>query len=310
MTIGVLDLSIVTSRLIQEVEDARDATRLWDEEPPHGVPLGEDEIIGHEPSGRFHFEVTGLPPHEARLGEGCQVSLYLFHVAPDATYRNTFPLGGRPRVIPEQPFALTLHYLLSAHSQKSYIEEQQAMSIALKCLHDHPIMRAVVPLDPHRVQEFTLTMETEGVDEVGRLWLSFATPLRLCAVYRASVIFLEPDVRERPRPGVVLRPVVLAEPDCPPVAERTPFSTETDTVTITGDGFDETTISLTIGELAIPVVPSPDPPGPGEASVVSATSVELRFPEGTQRGRYVLRVRLTPESPVEEVELELLRDVP
>jgi hypothetical protein len=316
MTLGVLDLSVITDRVIQELETAKGTTQLWKEEPPDGTPLGVGEEDDRDDTGRFTVEFTGLPPREARKLGGCHVSLYLFHVTPNATYRNSFPLGGRSRTIPEQPLALTLYYLLSAHSQNSYIEEQQAMSIALKCLHDHPIMSAIVPID-RRLQEFTLTMESQNVDEIGRLWLSLAEPLGLSAVYRASVIFLEPEPPPATQPPkIVLEPHVTAIPISGVI--KAPFTsppTNSDTATVAGAGFDESTISLTIGGLDFTVVPTPAagaPPalGPGEARVVSPTKLELRLPNGARPGRYVLQVRLTADDPVDEVQLELDPNLP
>lgn len=325
MALGVLDLSIVTDQLLHELKFFRDhgGRRIWTEEGADGTPAWEGALPGHDLEGKFHIEFTGLPPQEARQLGDCAVSLYLFHVAPDATYRNTFPGGGRARTIPEQPLALTLHYLLSAHSPNSYVEEQQAMSIALKYLHDHPIMRAVVPID-QRVQEFTLTMEPTSVDDIGRLWLSFATPLALSAVYRASVIFISPETPERPDVELVKYPTVLAIADCPPTTALPRMSTDTDRVEIKGEQFEDATISLTIREFAFTIVPESHALGPGEARVVTPPhpeppTMELRLPKGTPRGRYVLRIELTPNTPypdvgipvvqIQEVEIELLLDV-
>lgn len=189
------------------------------------------------------------------------------------------------------------------------------MSIALKCLHEHPIMSAIVPVGG-RLQEFTLTMEPQTVDEIGRLWLSLATPLGISAVYRASVIFLEPEPPTAPVSGIVLERHVVAGPlKGAPTAVLTSAPTATDTATVTGEGFDERTISLSIGGLTFKVVPTPAPGappalGPGEACVVSPTQVELRFPNGAKPGRYVLRVRLTADRPADEVELELIPTPP
>src|SRR5215470_11898482 len=186
MTLGALDLSIVTDRIIDELEAAKTKTQLW-----------------ADPADKFDINFTGLPPREARHGEICQVSVYLFHVTPQAAYRNTFPLGGRARTVPQHPLALTLYYLLSAYAVGSAVHEQQAMSIALKCLHEHPFMTAVVPRETH-VERFTLTLEPQSVDEIGRIWLALASPLSLSAVYRAEVVFLAPEEPTTPAAGIVL----------------------------------------------------------------------------------------------------------
>ena len=72
------------------------------------------------------------------------------------------------------------------------------MSGALKWFREHPIVRGTMPID-NRSKEFTVTMELQTVDEIGRLWQAISSPLRLSAVYRASVIFPEPDPPTPPK---------------------------------------------------------------------------------------------------------------
>jgi hypothetical protein len=96
------------------------------------------------------------------------------------------------------PFALSLYYLLFAYSETSYIEEQEAMSVAMRLLHDQPIVRsepgAAVPW------ELTLTLEHRSYDELSLLWQATTSPLRLSLVYRAAVVFLDADKMPAPAP--------------------------------------------------------------------------------------------------------------
>jgi len=327
MTLGLLDLSIVTDQVLAYLDSAALSPQLWDEEPtpPAGTPAGTPQHPV-DPTKQFTIHFTGLPPKEARQLGGCQVSFYLFHVAPNAAHLNTFPylfhpapnpaspntfpFGGDPQTNRSQPLALTLYYLLSAHSVNSYIEEQQAMSIALKCLHEHAITTATVPKGS-RLQEFTLTMEPQSVDEMGRLWLSLATPLGLSAVYRGSVIFLEPAQE----PATPAKHPDVAHVDAVPVDRPKDVlvanpGTGVGIAVVTGTGFDPDTIELTIGAFKFAKRTGGGGLDPGQARVVSATELMLRMPEKTPRGRYVLRIRLTPESPTQEVLLHLTQDVP
>jgi hypothetical protein len=41
-------------------------------------------------------------------------------------------------------------------------------------------------------------METQSSGEIAALWQSFSVPNRLCAIYRMSVVFLQPRIDERP----------------------------------------------------------------------------------------------------------------
>jgi hypothetical protein len=107
-TIGLLDLSIVTDRLIALLENARDTSPLWG----GGTPT-------------FDIEVTGAAPDVTRTGSGCVVNVYLFHVGANKFVRNS-PLaqhlaGGVPEPaalrVPRAPFhplGLDLYYLLAA----------------------------------------------------------------------------------------------------------------------------------------------------------------------------------------------------
>src|SRR5256885_12823447 len=106
MSLGLLDLSIVTDRLLKILDDEKNKSNLWT----------ENTTTGAHTAAPFAITFTGLPPNVTQHLSGCHVSMYLFHVAPDKFYRNTFPLGGEARLIPEQPLALTLYYLLPVHS--------------------------------------------------------------------------------------------------------------------------------------------------------------------------------------------------
>src|SRR5207244_3883915 len=96
-----------------------------------------------------------------------------------------------PTLATAQPLSLELYYLLTAFSRGAYIQEQQAMSIALKCFHEHPSITPMIA-GVGRRQKFTLSMAVEGADEIGRLWQAITTSLRLSAIYKVTVVFLEP----------------------------------------------------------------------------------------------------------------------
>jgi Pvc16 N-terminal domain len=180
MPSGLLDLSIVTNKLIELLVTAcTNNPLLLNSLPP------------------FDINVTGLSPDAIRdiNDSKCQLSLYLFHVSPNQFQRNspvTNPYTGqatRPPVSLSQPLSLDLYYLLTAYSKNNYIQEQQAMSIALKYLHQNPIIK--IPI-AGRMDEFCLTMEVESVDQTGQLWQGIDSSLRLSVIYKVSVVFIEP----------------------------------------------------------------------------------------------------------------------
>lgn len=316
MTVGLLDLSIVTDQLLAQLRLARATTRLWTEEPtpPTGTPDDEGIPIGDTtPQTPFDIVFTGMPPDAARnLAGQCKVSLYLFHVQPDKFYRNTYPAdtrdtsraAQRPRQGAEQPLALTLFYLLSAHSE-SYIEEQQAMSIALKAFHDQAIVTATVPLHS-RKQELTVTMEPQSIDEIGRLWQATTTALRLSAVYRASVVFLEPEVRLGPAVRPVEKYTVAAYPEF--LVTRT-IITPSGLVTVWGQKFNDASLEVRVDDV-LQTATTATSPAAGSFHVVEPARLDLQLPSGMRAGNHRLGVKIAGE-PVEAVfTLKLTADVP
>lgn len=214
--IGMLDLSIVTDRLIALIDDAVASTPLWS---GGGAP--------------FSLEVSGSAPEAVRADGGCQVSLYLFHVSKDPHQLNVplnapYQLNGTPPTpppwvaiaqppprayqIPYLPQSLDLYYLLTAHSDKTYVQEQQAMSVAMTCLHENPIVTTTVVLDGQNVdEEFTVTMAVESEDELSRLWQATTAALRLSAVYKVCAVFLAPQALEDKEAPPVERVVATAD---------------------------------------------------------------------------------------------------
>jgi hypothetical protein len=188
MPLGLLDISTITNRLTGLLDAACTNSPVRTAVP-------------------FDIDVTGMAPDAIREnGNGkCQLSLYLFHVAADRFQRNSpvsNPYTGQATRAPvslSQPLGLELYYLLTAYSKDSYIQEQQAMSIALKSLHENPIIKINIA---GRMDEFCLTMEMESVEQAGRLWQGIDASLRLSVIYKVSVVFIEP-----PAPQVQVKPV-------------------------------------------------------------------------------------------------------
>src|SRR5689334_18748742 len=124
---GVLDLSIVTDRLIALVKMFKDASPLL--KPPHTI---------------FDINVTGNAPDAVRGGDECGLGMFLFHVTPNRFNRNISMPALRHAEISFEPLSLDLYYLVHAFAKDDYVKEQVAMSIALLCLHQNPIVRTTV----------------------------------------------------------------------------------------------------------------------------------------------------------------------
>ena len=199
----IFDLSVVTDTLTKLVTASWQAAPLWTAAtPPFGIT------------------VTGLSPDATRAGHGAQLSMYLYHVDENNATESLFwtarsqAAGGPP--IKYQPLALDLYYLLSAFSDGNYVQEQQAMSIAMRVFHENPIVRGASASG--QPWELSLTFERRSYDELSRLWQATTSAMRMSAVYRAAVVLIEPEAE--PPPGPPVSAVILAaEPSPDP---RTP----------------------------------------------------------------------------------------
>jgi hypothetical protein len=190
-----LDLSSITDALIGLVQGTPWTTApIW------------AELGGPGAHPAFTPNFSGLAPDAIRSLGGAQLSLFLYHVEADHAREALFwqpqmgSAGGEP--IRFVPMALNLFYLMSAYSESSYAEEQQAMSVAMRIFHATPIVRN--PTGPP-AWELTLTMEHRSYDEMSRLWQAATSALRLSVVYRASVTFIDPDAS----PGLAKDPTTV-----------------------------------------------------------------------------------------------------
>lgn len=194
--ISTLDLSSVTDRIVQHLDSAITGWPAWN---GNGGAIAE-----------FTIEVSGLAPEAVRSRGQCQLTFYLFHFNAEPLTRN-MPLAG-VRAVPndQQALGINLFYLLTAFSKDSPQQEQQAMSIAVRALHERGTY-----VDPADGFTFTITLESEKSDEANRRWQSFSTPFRLSAVYRVAVVFLQPAAQPAaPAPppqrvGLALAPAAL-----------------------------------------------------------------------------------------------------
>jgi hypothetical protein len=177
MAWSVLDLSIITDELIGLLNVVVDpGSTVWTK---HGGSIDF-----------FPVTVSGAMPEADRDGAaGCLLSLYLLHVSQDPHFRNTPVSGPLAQVNAKHPLSLNLYYLLTSFANKNYNQEQQAMSIAMRCFHEQAIMKVATP----HAKEYSITMEVETADEMSRLWQALSAPYRLSVVYKVSIVFVSPS---------------------------------------------------------------------------------------------------------------------
>ena len=161
---GVQDLSIITDALLALIRTNVNAAAL-------GFPV----------------TVSGSMPESVRADGGCQVSFYLYYVAVDKTHRNS-PAPGR-QAARERALGLELYFLLSAFNNREYVQEQHAMSSAVRTLTDNPYLR-IAGIN----EEMSVTLETEASDKLFLFWEAANAPLRLSTIFRVAAAFLRPPL--------------------------------------------------------------------------------------------------------------------
>ncbi len=178
------DLSFVTDALRNILTDGLSASPAFGNPPPFSLGI----------SSQHPSDAPDAPTND------CDINLYLFHIAEDRGLRNQFwtqkavSNQGAMQPVAFEPLCLDLYYLLTAHSQTSYNHEQLAMSVGMRAFHENPIVRLPTPTPTGLPQsEITLSMETATWDELSRLWQALECPMRMTALYKASVAMLMPE---------------------------------------------------------------------------------------------------------------------
>lgn len=149
--------------------------------------------------------VTSLPPDKLQEVDN-SIGVYLYHVVEEAAYKNlTWPK--RPTDDPRfSPLGMNLHYIVSAHSglgePHGAYREQLLMGMALKALHDYPIVDDFTEIAGHKIldpslvgdeNKLKLSLRHVPVTEAVSYWTAGSQPLRLSVYYEVSVILIEPD---------------------------------------------------------------------------------------------------------------------
>lgn len=150
------------------------------------------------------IEVTTLPPDQAHKNvTKDRINLFLYQAAMSAAWRNAdVPRQLKPGESGYPPLPLSLSYLLTAYSDKSETQSQQALGQAMSVLHDHPLLDAAfiedatateVPgSDLHQqVERVRITLQPEPLEELSKLWTAFQTHYRTSVAYQVSVVLIE-----------------------------------------------------------------------------------------------------------------------
>ncbi len=196
-------------------------------------------------------KISTAPPDEnVRKKDGNLLGLFLYHVAPNAAWRND-PIAGRgkPNEPVPPPLALNLSYLITVFFVNTPNDEYQVLGRVMSALHDHSILTTAdftefVDEDllhnsglleqPERVK---LTPQPLSIEHLSKLWSGFQTHYRLSVGYEASVVLIEST-----RPSKTPLPVLTRGRRSVP------------------EGFEAEALSG-IPSLTAPQFPYPNPPG-------------------------------------------------
>lgn len=123
------------------------------------------------------------------------VGFYLFHAIENPHYKN-YPSPGKDNPpVSFTPMALNLFYQLSANWKESgkedAFEEQRLMSIAMKTLHDNPVMTST-NIGGKKIN-IKITLQSLTPSESVQYWAAAESPVRLSSYYEVSAVFLEPE---------------------------------------------------------------------------------------------------------------------
>ena len=134
--------------------------------------------------------VTTRPPDKVN-DENDHVNVYLYHVTPDATWRNMdMPRQVRPGETAAPPLALVLHYLVTAYGPKDH----RLLGLAMLGLHDHPVLHPTLILESkldRQIEPARITPQPLTVDEITKLWGGFQTQFRVSAAYQVSPVLID-----------------------------------------------------------------------------------------------------------------------
>lgn len=158
----------------------------------------EDENVPDSLGLQSEIRVTTLPPQKVGADTaGNQLNLFLYAANINAAWRNHDMPVTRPGEAGFPPLALNLEYLLSVYGEgDSEVLSHVLLGHAMRVLHDNPIIpRALIKLPqsglPQQIERVTVTQRPTSIDEMSKLWSSFAGPYRVSTAYLVTVVLIE-----------------------------------------------------------------------------------------------------------------------
>lgn len=157
------------------------------------------------PSG---IHVTALPPDGANNDAIThQVNVFLYHVMPNAAWRNMpIPTQVRQGESGMPPLALNLYYMITAYTRDTNeigdISSQSLLGRVMSIFHDNPVLgpgQLAMPESDiqNQVDHVRITMQPLSIEEIYRLWTGFQTQYRTSVGYEVSVVLIDSTLPTR-----------------------------------------------------------------------------------------------------------------
>ena len=159
---------------------------------------------------------NGQPQQQA---EAPGLTLFMHHAGPNTSWRNMHDpaVSSAGARISKKPLVLDLQYLLAAHGAD--LEREALLGIGMSALHRNSIvprpmitqiLGAVAVPNPiaklldrlpeakladknHQPESITISQLPVDIDVSTKLWSAFQSPIRPCALYQVTTVFLEVD---------------------------------------------------------------------------------------------------------------------
>lgn len=180
----LLDLSLVTQTFVTLISTHVTASDAW--------------------NALNTLTVDPQPPDKLE-GENI-LGFYLYHASEEMKAKHAYIPGVSDNPVRYTPMGLHLYYILTAHSDldgaQSALREQLMMGLAMKALHDNPLVtddtvisgtQVMAPLLRGNDNAFRIAMLPVKPEDAVNYWTAGSSPQRLTAYYHVSVIQLEPD---------------------------------------------------------------------------------------------------------------------
>lgn len=151
-------------------------------------------------------QITLSPPDED-VGDDALLSVYLYHIGPDASLRNQqqLPVGTAGLIKP--PLALRLSYLITPLLGTEALS-QMLLGRVMQSLHDQPLITMLggQPLGNSLgggSPAIRVWMEPLALEELTRIWHALGTNYRLSLAYQLRVVLIDSTLPPRAADRVV-----------------------------------------------------------------------------------------------------------